>query len=83
MKRSTSTMPPLTILPLESGDKLTRAEFEQRYATMPQVKKAELIEGTVYMASPVRITQHGDPHARIMTWLGALLGGNSRRAGGG
>ncbi len=71
MKRSTSTMPPLTILPLESGDKLTRAEFEQRYATMPQVKKAELIEGTVYMTSPVRITQHGDPHARIMTWLGA------------
>ncbi len=39
--------PSFTIPPLESGDKLTRAEFEQRYAAMPHVKKAELIEGTV------------------------------------
>ncbi len=62
--------PSFIIPPLESGDKLTRAEFEQRYAAMPHVKKAELIEGTVYMASPLRITQHGDPHARIMAWLG-------------
>ena len=37
---------------------------------MPNHKKAELIEGIVYMASPLRITQHGEPHARIMTWLG-------------
>ena len=32
-------------LPLESGDRLTRAEFERRYAAIPHVKKAELIEG--------------------------------------
>ncbi len=56
--------------PLESGDKLTRAKFEQRYAAMPQVKKAELIEGTVYMASPLRAKAHGKPHIHIMTWLG-------------
>ena len=60
----------ITIPPLENGDQLTRAEFEYRYEAMPHVKKAELIEGIVYMASPLRITQHGDPHARIMTWLG-------------
>jgi hypothetical protein len=30
---------PLT-LPLENGDKLTRHEFEQRYAAMPDVKKS-------------------------------------------
>ncbi|NEO38972.1 MAG: Uma2 family endonuclease [Moorea sp. SIOASIH] len=66
----TISTPPLTIPPLENGDKLTRFEFEQRYAAMPQVKKAELIEGYVYMPSPVRIRQHGDPHARIMAWLG-------------
>ncbi|GAA6618781.1 Uma2 family endonuclease [Scytonema sp. NUACC26] len=71
MTRSSPMIPLLSILPLESGDKVTRAEFEQRYEAMPQVKKAELIEGIVYMASPVRIVQHGDPHARIMTWLGA------------
>ncbi|NEO74981.1 Uma2 family endonuclease [Moorena sp. SIO4G3] len=58
------------IPPLESGDLLTQKEFEQRYAQMPNVKKAELIEGVVYMASPLRIKQHGEPHASIVTWLG-------------
>ncbi|NEO45323.1 MAG: Uma2 family endonuclease [Moorea sp. SIO4A3] len=62
--------PKTTIPPLESGDQLTQVEFEQRYAQMPNVKKAELIEGIVYMASPIRMTQHANPHARIMTWLG-------------
>ena len=62
--------PITTIPPLENGDQLTRHEFEQRYQQMPQIKKAELIEGIVYMASPLRITQHGEPHASIMTWLG-------------
>ncbi|MEM7593060.1 MAG: Uma2 family endonuclease [Cyanobacteria bacterium P01_A01_bin.83] len=57
------------ILPLENGDRLSRKEFEQRYQAMPKLKKAELIEGRVYMASPVRII-HGQPHAYIMTWLG-------------
>jgi Uma2 family endonuclease len=55
---------------LESGDRLTRQEFERRYQAMPQIKKAELIEGVVYVASPVRATHHGRPHAKIMTWLG-------------
>lgn len=55
---------------LESGDRLTRAEFERRYAAMPDVKKAELINGVVYMGSPVRFGKHGQPHARLLTWLG-------------
>ena len=55
---------------LENGDRLTRPEFERRYAAMPQVKKAELIEGIVYMPSPVRARQHGRPHALVMGWLG-------------
>ncbi len=66
----TTLTPTQTNLPLENGDRLTRIEFEQRYEQMPHVKKAELIEGIVYMASPLRMTQHGNPHARIMTWLG-------------
>lgn len=57
------------ILPLENGDRLSRLEFERRYQAMPQLKKAELIEGRVYMASPVRVI-HGQPHAHIMAWLG-------------
>ncbi|PIG92831.1 hypothetical protein [Gloeocapsopsis sp. IPPAS B-1203] len=31
--------------PLESGDRLTRHEFERRYTAIPDIKKAELIEG--------------------------------------
>jgi len=52
-----------------SAKRLTRIEFENRYSKS-NVKKAELIEGIVYIASPLRITKHGNPHARIMTWLG-------------
>ena len=60
---------PLTLPPLENGDQLTRMEFEQRYQAMTQVKKAELIEGIVYMASPLRAKAHGKPHAHMMGWL--------------
>ncbi len=60
----------LTIPPLENGDQLSRFEFERRYQAMPHLKKAELIEGTVYMASPLRIRSHGEPHGLIITWLG-------------
>lgn len=55
---------------LENGDRLTRHEFEQCYQRMPQIKKAELIEGVVYVASPVRIRNHAYPHGQIITWLG-------------
>lgn len=62
--------PTLIIPPLENGDRLTRIEFEIRYEKMPHLKKAELIEGIVYMGSPLRINQHGEPHADILVWLG-------------
>lgn len=57
--------------PLQNGDRLTRAEFERRYTAMPELKKAELIEGVVYMPSPVRLHRHGEPHAQILVWLGS------------
>jgi len=60
---------PEKIPPLQNGDRLTRAEFERRYATMPRVKKAELVEGVVFMPSPVRLHQHAKPHAEMMGWL--------------
>ncbi len=60
---------PVKLPPLESGDRLTRYEFEQRYQAMPHLKQAELIEGVVYVASPVRISNHGRPHAKIIGWL--------------
>jgi len=60
---------PGTIPPLESGDHLSRAEFERRYEAHPEIKKAELIEGVVYVASPVRFRQHGLPHSMVIAWL--------------
>lgn len=37
---------------------------------MPQLKKAELIDGIVYMAPPVRADSHGIPHVNLATLLG-------------
>lgn len=61
---------PLTVPPLENGDRLSRDEFERRYAAMPQLKKAELIEGVVYVAAALRFGSHAEPHSFLMTWLG-------------
>jgi len=55
---------------LENGERLSRAEFERRYKAMPHVKKAELIEGEVFMGSPVGWEGHGEPHSKLITWLG-------------
>ena len=56
--------------PLENGDYLTRDEFERRYTAMPNLKKAELIEGRVYVLLPAHSKYHGEPHAKIAGWLG-------------
>lgn len=54
--------------PLHNGDHLTLAEFERRYAAQPNLKKAELIEGVVYVSSPVSL-EHSKRHAVVMGWL--------------
>lgn len=59
--------------PFQAGDRLTRFEFERRYNAHPEVKKAELIEGVVYMPSPVRLSQHGNPHFNLIGWLNFYL----------
>ena len=56
------------IPPLENGDQLTAAEFLHRYSATPKKTKAELIEGVVYMASPVSAF-HGNPHSDVIGWL--------------
>src|ERR1700746_1699426 len=63
-----SPMPAQPLPPLESGERLTRDEFERRYDAMPGLKKAELIEGVVRMPSPVRIHGHCDPHSCLVGW---------------
>ncbi|WP_295614500.1 Uma2 family endonuclease [Chamaesiphon sp. GL140_3_metabinner_50] len=68
-----TTTSPKTIPLLENGDRLSRHEFERRYGAMPYQKtgsnKAELIEGIVYMASPLRVRSHAQPHVNIIGWL--------------
>jgi Uma2 family endonuclease len=49
---------------------MTRDEFERRYEAMPDLKKAELIDGVVYMPSPVTHDRHAAPHFDQITWLG-------------
>ncbi len=62
--------PPAAIPPLENGARLTATEFLRRFEAMPELKKAELINGIVYMASPVRSNHHGEPDSLLQTWLG-------------
>jgi len=57
------------IPPLQNGDRLTAAEYERRYDAMPDLKKAELINGVVYMASPVSMDDHAGPHFDLIGWL--------------
>jgi Uma2 family endonuclease len=58
------------IPPLQNGDRLTAGEFERRYDAMPGLKKAELINGVVYMSPPVSMDDHGGPHFDLIGWLG-------------
>ncbi len=61
--------PAIRIPALQTGDRLTRDEFERRYSAMQNVKKAELIEGVVYRPSPVCNEDHGAPHFDLIGWL--------------
>jgi Uma2 family endonuclease len=54
---------------LENGAHLGAAEFLRRYEASPEIKKAELVNGIVYMASPLRFEQHSQPHALVQGWL--------------
>lgn len=71
-------LPPLETVPLlENGDALHAREFLRRYEQMPDVKKAELIEGIVYMGSPVSL-KHGEADSLIHSWLGSYASKNRK-----
>lgn len=53
---------------LANGDLLHSKEFLRRYDRMPDVKKAELIDGVVYMSSPVSVS-HAHPDGLVIMWL--------------
>lgn len=60
---------PAGLPPLQNGDRLNSAEFLRRYEAMPEVKKAELIDGTVFMGWPVS-TEHSEADGLAHLWLG-------------
>lgn len=55
---------------LESGDRMDQRRFHALYARTPEQFRAELIEGVVYVASPVRYSKHDEHAALVRTWLG-------------
>jgi Uma2 family endonuclease len=57
---------------------MTRLEFHRRYDACPGLKKAELIEGVVYVPSPLRARDRGDQHAAVLAWLGVYAASNPR-----
>lgn len=57
---------------LENGDALTQEEFHRRYVASPDLR-AELIEGIVFMSSPVKVNFHGVPHLELSTLLGVYM----------
>jgi Uma2 family endonuclease len=48
---------------------LTRAEFLRRWEAHPEINKAELIGGIVFMPSPLSV-EHGDLDSDVGMWLG-------------
>jgi len=55
--------------PLVAGDYLSRDEFLRSWEAMPSIKRAELIQGVVYMPSPLS-RQHGTTDQDVSTWVG-------------
>jgi Uma2 family endonuclease len=52
-----------------NGDRMKQPEFHRRYEAYPKGVKFELVGGTVYMASPLRM-----PHGRYHPKLNLILG---------
>ena len=60
---------PASLPGLENGDHLTAVEFMRRYEAMTGTRKAQLIDGRVFMPSPVRAKSHGAPDNVIQFWI--------------
>jgi Uma2 family endonuclease len=66
------TMPATALVlppPLRAGEVLTRDEFLRRWDAMPELKRAELINGVVQMASPIGAL-HRNYQFLLNVWVG-------------
>ena len=64
MSLAATSIPPA----LREGDRLKAKEFLRRWGAMPDLKRAELIGGIVFMSSPVS-KPHGKSHLSVGAWL--------------
>lgn len=62
------TAVPILPPPLREGDRLTGEEFLRRWEAMPDLKRAELLDGVVHMPSPVSHL-HNAIHPLLSAWL--------------
>lgn len=67
--------------PLEPGDKLTRQQFLARWELHPEIKRAELIGGIVFMPPPVSL-DHGDMENDVSAWVGVYKAATPGTAAG-
>ncbi len=65
IERSVQTV---TLAPLVEGQRLDQATFHERYEQMPAGTRAELINGVVYMPSPLG-PEHGRAAVPAIVWL--------------
>ncbi|MGH2609241.1 MAG: Uma2 family endonuclease [Tepidiformaceae bacterium] len=56
-------------LELENGAVMSREQFHALYSECEGLERVELIEGVVYMPSPVRVQQHQRPAKLVYQWL--------------
>ena len=60
------------VRPLRKGDKLSREEFLSLWEIHPEIKRAELIGGIVYMPSPLSL-DHGTRDLQVGWWVGHYM----------
>ena len=65
---------------LRAGEQLSRDEFHRRYEAMPDLKRAELVEGVVYLPGMGEL-RYGEARANLIAWLGISTAGTDRCEG--
>jgi Uma2 family endonuclease len=69
---------------LENGDRMDREEFHRRYELRPDIHRAELVEGVVFVRSPMRIPEHDEPATLCSSLLALYTASHpGTRSGGG
>jgi hypothetical protein len=68
MSTAGRTRPRKVLPPLTAGEHLDQPTFHERYEAMPPETRAELVDGVVYMPSPMR-HDHGQESRVVAGWL--------------